>query len=52
MFKAIDIYLQIYNVELWQEFKFLLLNNNLKYNKLYIALTENQNNNIIIEDIK
>lgn len=52
MFKAIDIYLQIYNIELWQEFKFLLLNNNLQYNKLYIALTEGQINNIIIEDIQ
>lgn len=48
----IDIYLQLFNVDVWQEFKYYIFTNKLQYNNLYIGLYNNHNNDQILEDIK
>lgn len=47
-----DIYLQIFDTELWPEFKYFIISNQLLYNNFYIGLYENQNNDYILNDTK
>lgn len=52
MNNKIDIYLQLFHTDLWDEFQYYILSNQLSYNNIYIALTMGQDNRHILNDTK